>query len=256
MPVSIHGHLPARLLGAELPFFLEQGLPPEIAFGWRDLEQLTPDILSGYGRQLASAGLTPTVHAPFHDLNPGALDPEITAVTHRRLEQTLHAAARLGARLVVVHPGFDRWRYQGLEQLWIDASVDFWSRFLPLAQEQGCLLVLENIFDQQPEPLATLLDLLDSPWLGHCFDIGHWHLFSSTPLAAWFARLGSRLRHLHLHDNHGQADDHLPVGAGRIDFAELARLLPGLRQPFSITCEAHRREDLLPSIAAVRRFLP
>jgi sugar phosphate isomerase/epimerase len=30
--------------------------------------------------------------------------------------------------------------------------------------------------------------------------------------------MGPRLKHVHLHDNHGQSDQHLPVGKGSIDF--------------------------------------
>jgi sugar phosphate isomerase/epimerase len=30
--------------------------------------------------------------------------------------------------------------------------------------------------------------------------------------------MGQRLKHVHLHDNDGQRDDHLPVGQGSIDF--------------------------------------
>jgi sugar phosphate isomerase/epimerase len=252
---ALHGHLPARLLATELPWFLDQGIAPEIAFGWRELEQLGPAKLRDWGRQIAAAGLAVTVHAPFHDLNPGALDPQVAALTHLRFEQSLDAAASLNARLLVLHPGFDRWRYQGQEPLWLEASLAFWPPVVAQAASQNCLLALENIFDHQPEPLALLLDELDSPWLGHCFDVGHWRLFSRTPLAEWFQRLGRRILHLHLHDNHGGADEHLPVGKGTIDFGELFRLVKTLPHRPSMTCEAHRKEDLLPSLAAVRTFL-
>lgn len=256
MAEPLHGHLPARLLASELTYFLRQGIAPEIALGAADLEQIGAEQWRHWGRECAAAGLAVTVHAPFHDLNPGALDPLVAAATRLRFEQSLAVAAGLGARLMVLHPGFDRWRYQGQEQLWLETSRTFWPPLLSRAAGQNCLLALENIFDHQPEPLASLLDELDSPWLGHCFDVGHWQLFSRIPLAEWFQRLGRRMLHLHLHDNHGAADEHLPVGSGSIDFAELFRLVKALPQRPSMTCEAHRREDLLPSLAAVRAFLP
>lgn len=252
---GVHGRLPARLLETELGFFLEQRIAPEIAFSCRELDDLSTEQMLAAGRDLAAAELAVTVHAPFHDLNPGALDPLVTAVTRKRIEQTLFAADCLGARLVVVHPGFDRWRYQGQEQLWLEASASFWKPLLPQAAAQHCLLALENIFDHQPEPLATLLDQMDSPWLAHCFDVGHWQLFSGTPLADWFDRLGPRIAHLHLHDNRGDADEHLPVGAGRIDFSELFRLVQILPRHPSMTCEALGHQELLTSLAAVVRLL-
>ncbi|MHB1398522.1 MAG: sugar phosphate isomerase/epimerase family protein [Trichloromonadaceae bacterium] len=253
---GVHGRLPARLLATELGFYLEQQIAPEIAFSCRELDDLSTAQLLAVGRELAAAELAVTVHAPFHDLNPGALDPLVTAVTRKRIEQTLSAAECLGARLMVVHPGFDRWRYQGLEQLWLEASSRFWQPLLPQAAGQNCLLALENIFDHQPEPLATLLEQLNSPWLVHCFDVGHWQLFSRTPLADWFHRLGPRIAHLHLHDNRGDADAHLPVGAGSIDFGQLFRLVQTLPRHPSMTCEALGHQDLLTSLAAVVRLLP
>ena len=78
---------------------------------------------------------------------------------------------------------------------------------------------LENIYEESPATLTALVDRLDSPWLGHCFDIGHWRLFGSTPQAEWLAAIAPRLLHLHLHDNRGLSDDHLPVGEGIIDYA-------------------------------------
>lgn len=244
------------MLASDLEFFLQQQIAPEIAFSCHDLDELSTTQLLTAGRELAAAGLAVTVHAPFHDLNPGALDPLVTAVTRKRINQTLFAAGCLDARLVVVHPGFDRWRYQGQEPLWLEASSRFWEPLLPQAAAQNCLLALENIFDHQPEPLAMLLDQLNSPWLVHCFDVGHWQLFSRTPLADWFSRLGARIAHLHLHDNGGDADEHLPVAAGKINFGELFRLVQTLPRPPSMTCEALGHQDLLTSLAAVVRLLP
>lgn len=255
MAERLHGHLPARMLASDLTFFLQQGIAPEIAFGWRELEELTGGQLAGYGRELAAAGLAVTVHAPFHDLNPGALDPLVTAVSRQRIEQTLAAAAALKAGLIVVHPGFDCWRYQGQEHLWLEASAEFWPPLLERAGEQQCRIALENIFDHHPGPLLSLLQELKSPWLAHCFDVGHWHLFSRTPLTEWFGRLGPYIAHLHFHDNQGEADEHLPVGAGKIDFQLLFSLVKALPQPPSMTCEARSHQDLLASIATVTRLL-
>lgn len=253
---GVHGRLPARLLETELGFFLQHRIAPEIAFSCRELDNLSAEQMQAVGRELAAAELAVTVHAPFHDLNPGALDPLVTAVTRQRMEQTLLAADCLGARLVVAHPGFDRWRYQGQEHLWLEASARFWESIHPRAAGQNCVLALENIFDHQPEPLATLLDQLSSPWVAHCFDVGHWQLFSHTPLGAWFDRFRPHVVHLHLHDNRGEADEHLPVGAGKINFPELFRLVSTLPKQPSMTCEALSHQGLLSSLAAVVTFLP
>ena len=43
--------------------------------------------------------------------------------------------------------------------------------------------------------------------------------------AKWVDSLGDHLGEIHLHDNHGTADEHLPVGEGTFPFKELMRLL-------------------------------
>jgi len=256
MSESLHVHVPYQRLQAVLPFLLERQLQPEVAFKGPELDQASPLALRDTGRQLADAGLAVTVHAPFMDLNPGALEPLVAAATRRRFEQSLDAAAALGARLVVFHPGYDPWKYGGQDHLWLEQSTLFWPPLLERAALAGCQMALENIFEVGAELLATLLDRLDSPLLGHCFDVGHWRLFSTVSLPDWFAALGHRLLHLHLHDNHGQRDEHLPVGEGDIDFPTLFRLLDALPQCPTMTLEAHSEESLLRSLAAVAQYLP
>ena len=57
-----------------------------------------------------------------------------------------------------------------------------------------------------------------------------------------------RLLQLHLHDNRGVNDDHLPVGEGIIDYAPVLGLLD--RAPaISITLEAHDPDQLQRSLA-------
>jgi sugar phosphate isomerase/epimerase len=247
----LHVHVPYRQLEATFSFLLEHRLQPEIAFKGPDLDRLSLDALRYAGRQLAAAGLACTVHAPFMDLNPGALEPLVFAATRHRFAQSLNAAEALGARLVVFHPGYDPWKYGGQDHLWLEQNQLFWPPLLDQAAQAGCRMALENIFEVRTDTLTALLDSIDSPLLGHCFDIGHWHLFAKVPLAEWFAALGSRLSHLHLHDNFGKHDEHLPVGEGRIDFASLFSLIATLPQQPTMTLEAHSQEALLRSLNGV-----
>jgi len=240
----LHARIPYQQLDERLEKLVEQRLQPEIALRGEDLDQLDLQLLDRANRALSDAGLSCTVHAPFHDLNPGALEPLVFEATALRYRQTLVAAARLQARVVVFHPGYEYWKYGGRDQLWLDASLAFWPPLLELAQQCDLQLALENVFDTQPEPLASLLNSLDAPHLGHCFDVGHWRLFSKLTLKEWFTVLGPHLCHLHLHDNTGHGDDHRPVGEGDIDFAGLFALLGELPQQPTMTLEVNGEAEL------------
>lgn len=255
MSENLHVHIPYPQLDELLPMVVERQLQPEIGFKGPDLDQLDPELIDRASGQLADAGLAVTVHAPFFDLNPGAIEPYVFEATAIRFRQTIAAASRLGARTIVFHPGYEYWKYGGMDHLWLEASMQFWPAMIELAEEYEINLSLENIFETSPGTLLDLLDQIDSPRLGHCFDVGHWRLFSKTSLAEWFASIGHRINHLHLHDNTGAGDEHRPIGEGDIDFSELFSLITGLNQAPTMTLEAHSMDELERSLANIQQYL-
>ncbi|PLX81581.1 MAG: AP endonuclease [Desulfuromonas sp.] len=255
MSPNLFVHVPYGRLEQSLPYLLEKGLQPEVAFLGEDLDGLQHDVAARLGAELNRAGLQVTIHGPFHDLNSGALDPAVRQVTARRYRQVLEAGRLLGAKLIVLHPGYEHWRYGGVPNLWLQPNFSFWPPLLDEAQRHGQIIALENIFETDPDTLVALLDRLDHPCLGHCFDIGHWNLFAKTDLAGWFSQLGHRMVHLHLHDNRGDADSHLPIGQGNIDIESVFKLAGRLDRRPSMTLEAHTRPELEDSLAAFPDFL-
>jgi sugar phosphate isomerase/epimerase len=247
--VKLHAHLPWQRCRDYLPRLCDFGLSPEIAFKGPELDDLPADRLTAVAGLLAKAGRRPTVHAPFFDLNPGAIEPIVRQVTVQRLTEALQAAGRLGAHLMVVHPGYDRWRYPNLTEVWTENAVATFTPLLALAEQLDCRIALENIYEQTTATLTGLVNRLDTPWFGHCFDIGHWQLFGKESQEQWLAAIAGRLLHLHLHDNRGENDDHLPVGEGVIDFSFLFPLLATTPVPPSITLEAHGPDELQRSLA-------
>ena len=255
MPEQLHVHIPFSQFDRHFPLLQKHRLQPEIAFKWPDLDPSLRPAVKQAGRQLADEGLAITVHAPFMDLNPGALEPLVRDATRQRWMETLEVADLLQARLVVLHPGFDRWRYGGQSQPWIEACLEFFPPLLEQATRQQCLLVLENIFEETPETLVAVLKKLDSPWLGHCFDAGHWRLFAKQSMEQWFASLAPWIRHLHVHDNFGDRDAHMAVGEGDIDFDKLFRLVATLKTPPTITLEIHDCDALLRCVDTVKPLI-
>ena len=248
LPDQVHAHLPWLRYSEFLPRILDLGLAPEVAFKGPDLDDLPDAQLQSVARLIAASGRRPTVHAPFFDLSPGAMEPLVRHLTLRRLTQALQAAGQLGAHLMVIHPGYDRWRYPNLAASWCDHAAATLAPLVAMAEQLDCRLALENIYEEQTTTLTALVDRFASSWFGHCFDIGHWRLFGRQTQETWLTAIAPRLMHLHLHDNRGLNDDHLPVGEGIIDFAPLRQLLAGLATPPSMTLEAHDPGDLQRSL--------
>jgi sugar phosphate isomerase/epimerase len=253
--LGLGAHIPWAQIETSLAPILDLGLAPEIAIKGPELDALDEQLFLRTSEALQDADVRPRIHAPFFDLNPGALDPLIRQATRQRLEQALRVAERLQADLMIVHPGVDKWRYPRLEHAWLDLALEFFPSLVEQAERIDCCLAIENIYEESPDILVQLVDGIDSTFFGHCFDAGHWHLFGRRPMNEWLKSVSPRLFHLHLHDNHGRADEHLPVGDGTIDFSPLQRHLKGMSALPSITLEARSLEHLQRSLQEVNRLL-
>ena len=197
-----------------------------------------------------------TLHAPFMDLNPGAVDPMVRSATQVRFKQLLSVASVLKPRAVVFHAAYDRWRYAGKKDLWLENSMETWPRVMETAGKiDGMRVAVENVFDEDPEALALLIERVGNPNFGFCFDTGHFNLFSAVAMEAWFERLGKHLVEVHLHDNKGAEDSHWALGKGTIDFTRFFQLIQRNGAKPVYTIEAHDVEDIEPSLEKVRTLL-
>ncbi len=197
-----------------------------------------------------------TLHAPFMDLNPGAVDPMVRSATQVRFRQILNIASVLKPRAVVFHAAYDRWRYAGRKDLWLEYSMETWPRVMETAGRiDGMRVAVENVFDEDPEALALLIERVGDPRFGFCFDTGHFNLFSKVPMEEWFARLGRHLVEVHLHDNTGTDDAHWAPGRGTVEFRRFFGLLRGHKARPIYTIEAHDAEDVEPALKAVRSLM-
>lgn len=255
MPKQIQAHIPYLRLADNLNHFCHERYNPEVYFSSDALDTLELDCLAGQARILHEAGLSTTIHATFMDLNPGSHDRIIRDATRCRFEQIFEAAGILRPRVIVFHPGYDDLRYGNAKQAWLDNSVEFWNAFLPMAEELDTVIAIENIFEKEPSMIRRLLETVDDQRFRHCFDVGHWNMFKIDPLEEWFAELGTFIVEAHIHDNHGQADEHLPPGEGGIDFTKVFQLLEQHAPDAIWTMEAHSNERLARAFKAVDDFL-
>lgn len=196
-----------------------------------------------------------TLHAPFMDLNPGAVDPMVRSATQMRFKQVLSAAAVLRPRAVVFHAAYDRWRYAGRREIWLENSMETWPRILDTAMKiDGMRIAVENVFDEDPEALALLIERINNPRFGFCFDTGHFNLFSTVTMEDWFRRLGKHLVEVHVHDNSGAEDGHQALGKGTVDFARFFGLLREYSAAPIFTLEMHAAEDIEPGLTVIREM--
>lgn len=235
--------------------FLDEGLNPEIGLFSRDLDEYGPRDFREAAEALRERGLRPTLHGPFIDLSPGSTDPLILEVTNRRFDQLLVAAEIFRPRSVTCHLAYDHTKHSYFKELWLEQSLVTWRRLAERLRALDCRLMLENTYERAPEEMLPALNELAALSVGLCLDAGHLNLFSSVRPVKWIEEAGPCLGQLHLHDNFGHRDDHLPVGQGRIDYQDLFRNLAYIPEPLTVTLEVGiEGADL--SLTALERLWP
>ena len=246
-------NVPYPMLSARIDEVVARGLFPEIVLDASTLDSIDRKEAKGLAKRLQREGLENTMHGPFRDLSPGGADPKVRAVTRERLDQTMELARIFQPRCVVFHSGYDPWRYQGYEHLWLRNSVETWEPVVRRAEQIDTTLAVENVFEKTPVTILSLLGHIRSPRFRHCLDVGHLNVFADTPMDHWLETMTSYIVEIHLHDNTGSRDDHLPIGAGNIDFTTLPRLIRRhLKERPLLSLEPGREKDLE---ASIRGFL-
>lgn len=254
IPVQIN--IPYAMLLQKIDFVLEHRFFPEIYFSADELDQYRASEAKDLAQTLRQHGLEITLHGPFMDLSPGGVDRKVREVTIDRFSKTIEVATLFSPKAIVFHPGYEKWKFDGDVDLWFKNSLKTWGPIVEEVKERGLTIAIENVFEESPEPLLRLLREMDSPHFRFCFDTGHHRVFSRIPLALWMKTLGEYLIEVHLHDNHGEMDEHLPIGEGTFDFDELFSLFSRLRLNPIHTIEPHEEAHLWRSLKAIQKFLP
>jgi sugar phosphate isomerase/epimerase len=170
--------------------------------------------------------------------------------------RSLDTFAELGVQYVNMHVNHHR----GAESEADNISCNRWSfkRASAAAQERGIRLMLEH-FGKTYSRVDTIGSILNNvPGLGFHLDIAHanlWQPHNYTP--ELLKAFGDRLCHVHISDNHGgDKDEHLPLGAGNIDWPWALHTLKRLPYDATITTEIFSadRDYLLKSKDKLREW--
>ncbi|HID21842.1 MAG TPA: sugar phosphate isomerase/epimerase, partial [Planctomycetaceae bacterium] len=171
--------------------------------------------------------------------------------------RAMRAARLLGAPLLTVH--FTKPpRFFGIDVL-VDWCAAVLADLCEEAAALGITVALENAPQTTVDQVAVFEALLERlPRLGLHLDSGHAQV-EGNRWSEYLDRLGHRLIHVHLSDNDGRGDQHLPIAAvagSGIDWRECLRQLRQIGYDGTITLEvfAPAREYLLVSKDLVQKL--
>lgn len=158
------------------------------------------------------------LHAPFHGVNIASLFEPIRQASVQVTSDCFLRAAAIGAKGVVVHPGYYAW-----EQEKKAADRQFRRSLRELmhaAREHSVTFWFENMGNMNFFNLRTPDHLRLIGNTGLALDTGHAHLNGCLDQF-----LETSFCHMHIHDNKGRTDTHSAIGEGNIDFRPVFRAL-------------------------------
>jgi len=164
-----------------------------------------------------------TVHLPFYGLNLGCFDRWIADYSEQTLLEGIVFCHRIGASRAVIHTTIPSYLGEDTRPRWTSRFLDRLEHLENYADRYGVTLVWENTYERDFSLFDAMITRV--PSLKFCLDVGHVHCFAHRPFTDFGNHLGSRIIHMHLHDNDGIDDRHWPIGEGKINFAAVVGML-------------------------------
>jgi len=179
---------------------------------WNEFHNRMDDIVF----ELKKRPVTYSVHSPVWDTNLTSESYHIREAVMESLRQSIIFASKLNATHVVVHPGFSQSRTFNKE-IAKARSKAYIKELIEFNKDYGMLLLIENVgnavhsiftFDEYVNFLNGF-----PKEAGYLIDIGHAHM-NHWDIEKLLLSVKDRLFAIHIHDNDGISDQHLPIGEG------------------------------------------
>jgi sugar phosphate isomerase/epimerase len=155
---------------------------------------------------------------------------------------SLEVAAELHPQKVVLHPGYISGLGIHVMKKSIAYAMQSLEQIMDRADYLGMRVCIENMFPKYPgwikaDDFNQILDRFPSIML--TLDIGHAHIGSKNERRAlqFMDAFPDRIQHIHVSDNFGKEDSHLPIGAGNIRYKEMVKGLKKICYNGTITVE-------------------
>lgn len=175
------------------------------------------------------------------------LTESIREASLKEMLDSLDVAVELDPLKVVLHPAY----VTGLGLFVFDTAKRYAAKSLETivrrADGLGLELCLENMFPKtnsltEPDHFESVFEMF--PSLKLTLDVGHANIGSKggRRILEFITRFPDRLSHIHVSDNFGKEDNHLPLGAGTVDYARTIKAIQEAGYDGTVTFEIFSRD--------------
>lgn len=120
-----------------------------------------------------------------------------------------------------------------------DNGIRFIGNVLARCKQYGMTLCLENL--RRLDYLEKVFKAIDDDCLKFCFDSGHANYMTQNADSFDWEKFGSKLYYLHLNDNDGNSDQHLPPYMGNIAWQNIINKIFFLDRDIDLTLEVRNK---------------
>ncbi|MFH1584334.1 MAG: sugar phosphate isomerase/epimerase [Actinomycetota bacterium] len=183
-------------------------------------------------------GITILLHAPEETSLFSFID-DVRKNSIKILKRVINFGYDIGAKVITFHLGFGIPISSNGEMVYINKL--FPDQFMSNLSESLNILLnyskgkidlsLENVGNfGEPETKEIIQTFLENENLFLTWDLGHNNLKHKAHQKQdeFFMKYLNKIKCCHLHDNHGNRDEHLPIGEGEIDFNYYLPMLANL----------------------------
>ncbi len=195
-------------------------------------------------------------------VNTAEIMPRVREASEEHLLEYIRLTKEIGAEYCVIHCGYHFSQY--MDTVW-ESLFKTLRAAVGLAEELDMLLVIENMNAVHPdseivylgvtiEELEKVFKAVQSPYLGLALDLAHANLLPGR-IDPWIEAFPEKIFHLHISDNDGVLDRHLPVGDGIINFRDVFQKLDGIGFKGTGTLEVSSNENRVKSLRRLEKIL-
>lgn len=189
-------------------------------------------------------------HLPYYNFAYQGRNPDKDELIRR----SVIMAGIVGAKWTVTHPATNYDLPSPADSF--RTNYDYFAPYVELAEKNGVGVCFENMADFREPPfkpwycakveeLIALADSYATPFSKICWDFGHANLVYADQVPCLRA-VGSRLKTVHVHDNWGQDDNHLPVFFGNVKWEPIMKTLTEIGYDGVFSFEVKRIPWTLP----------
>lgn len=176
------------------------------------------------------------------------------------VKKIITVASKLNVKLVNLHSHsrgmytrYDRNKKQILDN-WVKSLIEL----VDYGKRYNAEIMFENAGEKgEITELKDFKYIVDRvPDLKVHLDIGHAFIFGKMKnVDKCIETFRNRIEHIHMHDNHGESDEHLPIGKGKINYGSVVKMLKKINYDKTITFEVFTsKKDAVRSREKIRKL--